>query len=206
MLGKRADSSSGVRPFLCNPPNLGDTFSFMHSEDDIHYALETAKVLREPDRRIDTFGETRFEFQLISELMDRSGEVRIRTGEFEAMRPRILRPASYNEVALEGFDPSARARFDKLVAKLKSEGKNLAFLQYGFQLKCGQVHEEVVHDNIDAVRERVLEDIRRTGNPARAIIEGVDDAWEICILKFFLEMVLRSHEINSFDFKRRGLI
>ncbi|MCX6866269.1 MAG: hypothetical protein NTV46_08655 [Verrucomicrobia bacterium] len=39
----------------------------MHSQDDIHYALETTRVLHEPDRRIDTFGETRFEFQLISE-------------------------------------------------------------------------------------------------------------------------------------------
>ena len=92
----------------------------MHSPDDIHYALETTKVLREPDRRIDTFGETRFEFQLISELMDRAGEVRIRTGSVEAMRPRILRPSAYNEVQLEGFDPSARARFDKLVEKLRA--------------------------------------------------------------------------------------
>ena len=49
----------------------------MHSQDDIQYALETTKVLREPDHRIMTFGETRFEFQLISELMDRVGEVRI---------------------------------------------------------------------------------------------------------------------------------
>ncbi len=56
------------------------------------------------------------------------------------------------------------------------------------------------------MRERVLEDIRRTGNPARAVIEGVDDAWEISILKFSFEMILRSHEINAFDFKRRGLI
>jgi hypothetical protein len=178
----------------------------MHSQDDIHYALETTKVLREPDRRIDTFGETRFEFQLISELMDRSGEVRIRTGEVEAMRPRILRPSAYHEVALDGFDPSTRARFEKLVDKLKSEGKNLAFLQYGFQFKRGEVHEEIVHDSMDAVRERVLEDIRRTGNPARAVIEGVDDAWEISILKFSFEMILRSHEINAFDFQRRGLI
>ncbi|MEY3898451.1 MAG: hypothetical protein RLZZ214_3973, partial [Verrucomicrobiota bacterium] len=146
----------GVRPFLCNPPDPGDTPLAMHSQDDIHYALETTKVLREPDRRIDTFGETRFEFQLISELMDRTGEVRIRTGEVEAMRPRILRPSSYNEVQLEGFDPSARARFDKLVQKLKSEGKDLAFLQYGFQFKRGQVHEEIIHDTMDAVRERVL--------------------------------------------------
>lgn len=195
-----------VRPFLCIVSELGDTFLSMHSQDDIHYALETTKVLREPDRRIDTFGETRFEFQLISELMDRTGEVRIRTGEVEAMRPRILRPSAYNEVQLDGFDPSARARFDQLVEKFRSEGRDLAFLQYGFQFKRGQVHEEIIHDSMDAVRERVMEDIRRTGNPSRAIIEGVDDAWEISILKFSFEMILRSHEINAFDFKRRGLI
>ena len=178
----------------------------MHSPDDIHYALETTKVLREPDRRIQTFGETRFEFQLISELMDRTGEVRIRTGEVEAMRPQIVVPAAYQEIQLDGFDPSARAKFDKLVEKLRAEGKDLAFLQYGFRFKRGQVHEEIVHDSIEAVRERVLEDIRKSGNPSRAIIEGVDDAWEISVLKFSFEMILRSHEINAFDFKRRGLI
>jgi len=178
----------------------------MHTPDNISYALETTKVLHEPDRRIDTFGETRFEFQLLSELMDRTDEVRIRTGEVQAMRPRILRPSAYREVELDGFDPSARARFDQLVKKLESEGKDLAFLQYGFQFKRGQVHEEIIHDNMDAVRGRVMEDLRRTGNPSRAIIEGVDDAWEISILKFSFEMILRSHEINAFDFKRRGLM
>lgn len=178
----------------------------MHSPDDIQYALETTKVLHEPDRRIDTFGETRFQFQLISESMDSVGEVKIRTGEIEAMRPRILRPSGYHEVQLDGFDSSARARFDKLVEKFREEGKDLAFLQYGFQFRRGNVHEEIIHDSLGAVRERALEDIRRTGNPALAIIEGVDDAWEISILKFSFEMILRSHEINAFDFKRRGLI
>lgn len=177
-----------------------------HSPDDIHYALETTRVLREPDRRIDTFGETRFQFQLLCELMDRAGEVRIRTGEVEAQRPRILRPEAYREIELEGFDPSARARFDKMVEKFRADGRDLAFLQYGFQFRRGEVHEEIIHDSIDAVRERVLEDIRRTGNPSLAIIEGVDDAWEISVLKFSFEMILRSHEINAFDFKRRGLI
>jgi hypothetical protein len=138
--------------------------------------------------------------------MDRVGEVRIRTGEVEAMRPRILRPFAYREVELDGFDPSARARFNKLVEKLEKEGKDLAFLQYGFRFRRGQVHEEILHDSLENVRERVLEDIRRTGNPSRAIIEGVDDAWEISVLKFSFEMILRSHEINAFDFKRRGLI
>ncbi len=178
----------------------------MHSQDNIHYALETTRVLREPDHRIQTFGETRFEFQLISELMDRVGEVRIRTGEVEAQRPRILRPEAFREIEFEGFNDSARARFEKMMEKFRAEGKDLAFLQYGFQFRRGEVHEEIVHDSMDAVRERVLEDIRRSGDPSRAVIEGVDDAWEVCILKFSFEMILRSHEINAFDFKRRGLI
>lgn len=178
----------------------------MHRPDDIQYALEMTRVLREPDHRIQTFGETRFEFQLISEPMDRAGEVRIRTGEVEAQRPRILRPEAYRDIELEGFDPSARARLSRLIEKLRAEGRDLAFLQYGFQFRRGEVHEELVHDPIEAVRERVLEDIRRSGNPARAVIEGVDDTWEVSILKFSFDMILRSHEINTFDFKRRGLI
>lgn len=197
---------SALSAFDCNAPDPGETPMPMHSQDDIHYALETTKVLREPDHRIETFGETRFEFQLISELMDRAGEIRIRTGEVEAQRPRIIRPDAYSEVELDGFDPSTRARFDKMVEKFRNEGRDLAFLQYGFQFRRGQVHEEIVHDSMDAVRERVLDEIRLSGNPARAVIEGVDDAWEISILKFSFEMIQRSHDINAFDFKRRGLI
>jgi hypothetical protein len=178
----------------------------MPSQDDIQYAMETTRVLHEPDHRIQTFGETRFEFQLLSEPMDQVGRVRIRTGEVEAMKPRILRPEPYREIELEGFDDNARARLDAMVEKMKSEGKNLAFLQYGFRFKRGAVNEEIIHDNIESVRARVLEDIRRTGNPSRAIIEGVDDTWEISILKFSFEMILHSHEINAFDLMRKGLI
>ncbi|MEY3395271.1 MAG: hypothetical protein RL346_1507 [Verrucomicrobiota bacterium] len=178
----------------------------MPSQDDIQYAMEATRVLHEPDHRIQTFGETRFEFQLLSEPMDQIGAVRIRTGEVEAMKPRILRPDAYREIELEGFDQHARRRFDALVEKLKAQGRDLAFLQYGFRFRRGAVNEELIHDSIEAVRDRVMEDIRRTGDPRRAIIEGVDDTWEISVLKFAFEMILRSHEINTFDLRRRGLI
>lgn len=178
----------------------------MPSQDDIQYAMETTRVLHEPDHRIQTFGETRFEFQLLSEPMDQVGKVRIRTGEVEAMKPRILRPEPYRDIELEGFDDDARARFDALVNKLREQGRDLAFLQYGFRFKRGTVSEELIEDPIEAVREKVLNDIRKTGNPSRAIIEGVDDTWEISLMKFSFEMILKSHEINAFDLKRKGLI
>lgn len=178
----------------------------MFTPDDIQYALESTRVLYEPDRRIDTFGATRFEFELVSELMDQAGVVRIRRGEMEAARPQILRPDPYQDVELEGFGDEARQRMGALIEKFRKEGHDLAFLQYGFQFRRGHVHEELVHDPIEAVRERVIAEARRVGNPMQAVIEGVDDTWEISLLKFSFEMILKSRAINMFDFKRRGLL
>ncbi|MGB6219784.1 hypothetical protein [Haloferula sp.] len=178
----------------------------MHSPDDIQYAMESTRVLLEPDRRIDTFGETRFEFLLLSELMDSAGKIRIRSGEVEALKPQIVRPDGYSEIELEGFTDKARERFDAMVEKMRAQGQDLAFLNYGFRFKRGQVNEEIVHDSLEVVRDRVMEAERIAGNPAKAVIEGVDDAWEVSIFKFSFEMILRSWAINRFDFQRRGLL
>lgn len=197
-----------VRPccFPCHPPIRGDLIIRMPSQDDIQYALESTRVLREPDHRIQTFGDTQFEFQMISELMDHAGRVRIRRGKVEAQRPQIIRPEPYREIELDGFDEESRGRLESMIESFRAQGHDLAFLKYGFCFRRGEVSEEIVHDGIDAVRDRVLEDIRRSGNPALAVIEGVDDTWEISLLKFSFEMILHSHRINAFDFKRRGLI
>jgi len=178
----------------------------MFTPDDIQYAMETTRVLHEPDRRIDTFGSTRFEFRVLSELMDRTGEVRIRTGEMEASRPLILRPEGMSGVDLEGFGPGSRERLDEMVERLRAQGQDLAFLQYGFQFRRGGVSEEIVHDSFEVVSSRVVEAARLAGNPMQAVISGVDDAWEVSILKFAFEMILKSRAINLFDFKRRGLL
>ena len=129
----------------------------MYSADDIQYALETTHVLYEPDRRIDTFGNTRFEFQLLSELMDSVGQVRIRSGEVEAQRPTIIRPEPYQEIEFEGFGDDAK-RFQEW---LHEKGQDVALMKYGFQFKRGEVREELLHDSLDDVRSRVVEDARR---------------------------------------------
>lgn len=172
-----------------------------HSPDTVQYALETTRVLYEPDRRIDTFGSTRFEFQLLSELMDSVDSVRIRTGEVEATKPQIISP--YNkEISAEGFGDNAQKLFDWL----EDKGQMPKILQYGFQFKRGEVSEELVHEPIADVRGRLIERAKREGRPMQTVIEGTDDAWEICLLRFAMEMISKSQEINIFDFKRKGMI
>lgn len=174
----------------------------MPHADDFQYAMETTQVLREPDRRIETFGSTRFEFEILTEPMDSVGKVKIRRGEVNAQKPQLIKPAGYSDIELEGFDPKVL----RVIEHFKEQGQDLSFLQYGFQFKRSEVSEEVIHDNLESVKEKALETVRRTGNPSLAVIEGVEDAWEVGVMKFTIEMIMKSAEINQFDFKRRGLI
>ncbi|MGD1978988.1 MAG: hypothetical protein PVJ98_06335 [Akkermansiaceae bacterium] len=174
----------------------------MLTPDQFQYAMETTRVLHEPARRIDTFGVTRFEFEVLSETMDRVDKVCVRRGEVEAQKPRLIKPEGFSDIELEGFDPKVL----QVIEHFQEQGIDLSFLQYGFQFKRSEVSSEVVHEKIETVRDRALESVRISGNPSLAIILGVDEAWEVGVMKFTLEMIMKSREINQFDFKRRGLL
>ncbi|MGB0992866.1 MAG: hypothetical protein ACPG32_10410 [Akkermansiaceae bacterium] len=172
-----------------------------HSPDSIQYAMETARILHEPDRRIDTFHATRFKFTMLSEPMDSIGQVRVRHGEIEAQKPQIIRPQGMGEVELEGFEEKAGEFLDWL----RQNDMEPVFFQYGFMFKRTSVNEELLHESMESVRGRVLDRVKDEGDPMLAIIEGADDAWEVCLLKFAIDMIGKSSDINAFDFKRKGL-
>lgn len=182
--------------------HLALRFAQMYSQDDIQYALEATEILVEPDRRIDTFGSTTFEYFLITELMDSVGQTRVREGVVHADRPTIIKPEAYAEIAFEGFGEQAEAFGDWL----RDNATDMSILKYGFSFRRDKVREDVVHETFESVRDRVLEKARVADNPLTAVIHGVDDAWEICLLKFTVEMIGKSQGINVFDFKRRGLL
>lgn len=172
-------------------------------EASVSYALQNTHILYVPDRRIDSFGDTRFNYRLICESMDEVGVCRIRSGWVEAARPRILRPADLRGLETEGFSADAERFFDWM----EQHGAKLqALFKYGFRFSRSEVMTETVHDDVRAVSERVTEEALHSGDPFRAVLRGVDDAWEISLLRFMTEMIQQSHEINIFDFRRRGLI
>ncbi len=171
------------------------------SPDDVSYAMENTVVVCEPDRLIDTFGTTSFRFHLLTEPMDSAGAVRIREGRMEADRPKILRPDGYDDFSFEGFGEQAEA-----FSQWFRQNGNSAFLQYGFQFVKSGFSEDLVHLPIEAVKDRIAEEIRSTGDPSRALIYGIDDAWEVSLIKFTIETIARSLRMNAFDFHRRGLL
>lgn len=165
--------------------------------------MRHTRVLYVPDRRIDSFGDTRFNFRLVTEPMDEVGVCRVRSGWVEACRPRILRPSDLRGIETEGFGADAARFFEWMEAQ---GARMRALFEYGFRFGRSDVQEELVHDPCQEVQDRVVKEALSSGDPFRAVIIGVDDAWEVSLLSFMLEMIQQSHEINIFDFQRRGLI
>jgi hypothetical protein len=170
--------------------------------DDFEYAIENTQVIVAPEQQIATFGSTSFHFYLISELMDRVDQVRVRNGRIQAERPQIVTPEHFRRLLLEGFGEKAQRYAEQLREKLR----DIAVLRYGFQFRKTDITEETIRDSLDAVISRTKRRVENAEQPLSAIIHGVDDAWEVCLLKFTIDMVERSAGGNLGELRNRGLI
>ncbi len=170
--------------------------------ESFFYALENTKTHVEPEGLIETFGSTAFDFVLVSELMDEVNRVRLRHGTLQAERPRLVAPQFYSRILLEGFGEQAREFADWV----EKHGEDLKFLRYGFQFTKTNLREEIVSGGLERTVERAVQEARSTGDHRRAVIEGIDDAWEVSLLKLAVETARRSAGGNLDEWKKRGLL
>jgi hypothetical protein len=166
------------------------------------YALENSKTHVEPTGLIETFGSTVFDFVLVSELMDEVDRVRLRHGTLQAERPRIVTPEHYAKIALEGFGEKAREFADWV----ERHGEDLTFLRYGFQFTKSNLREEVVSGHLETIIAEATREARHAEGSRRAVIESVDDGWEVSLLKLAVETARRSAGGNMDEWKKRGLL
>ena len=170
--------------------------------ENFQYALENTKTHVEPSGLIETFGSTAFEFVLVSELMDEVNRVRLRRGTLQAERPRIVAPQHFAKIMLEGFGEKAREFADWL----QEFGGDLQFLRYGFQFRKNDLQEEIVSGELGRVVERMVREAKQGGDGRRAVVESVDDGWEVSLLKLAFDTAKRSAGGNVDEWKKRGLI
>jgi hypothetical protein len=173
----------------------------MIKADDFQYALENTRVVVAPSRAIETFGQTSFRFRLVTEPMDEIGTVRLRKGMIHAERPRLLAPQYVSRLLLEGFGERAQG-----FAGWIEEQKDFHILRYGFTLKKTDLSEQLFKEPKEEFLLKLQDDLRREDDPLNVLIEGIDDSWEVCLMKFTMDMIQRSSGENVAEWKRRGLI
>ena len=168
---------------------------------DFWYAVSNTEIVSMPTRTIETFGATLLNYHMISELMDSVDKVRVREGRIQAYRPQILTPDSYEQDMLEGFGEEA----EKYVDWMNQNRVDMRVLQYGFKIRKEQFSEEIISDSLTAVTERVKEDINDRDDQFSAVVVGVDEPWEVCLVKLMIEVVKTSIPSNIADMEKKNL-
>lgn len=168
----------------------------MEIDEKIQYAIEHTQVVRPPSQRLATFGTTNVYYYLVCELMDTVNV--IREGRVIASRPRIVTPSYL--INLEGFSGQARRFFEMLAEKYPQE----AGVYYSY--KNEPLEMNVASESTNEVIDKLSRRIEERGDRLCAIIRGVEESWDVSLLKFTFELTRSSVNSNLAEFKGRGLL
>ena len=168
-------------------------------EFDRWYAAKSARFLVEPSHRLETFGNTLVNYHLVSELDDHPGKVRVREGRLEAHQPLVISP-HFQETEFEGLGDEAREYFNFL----KENEEHLRILRYGYHLKSDNFSEQIVTDRLSVVAERVKKSVIDSGDKFAAVIQCVDEPWDVALVELWLREVKRSASGHISDLQKNG--
>jgi hypothetical protein len=170
----------------------------------IREAVQQTEILRTPKQNLTTFGTTNIYYYLVTEpayaeLAPNTRETVVREGRVIAEKPRIVTP--YYLSSLEGFSDNAQRYFGYLI---KTFGHSVPGLLYAYRNEPKEMN--IVSDNLLSVVAKLNEGINKRGDPLTTIIKGMDEMWDIALIKFIFEMTQRSVGDNIRQMGARGLL
>ena len=168
----------------------------MGADERIQYAIEHTEVVRSPQQRLATFGSTNIYYYLVTELAEWVNVVR--EGRVIAAKPKIVTPSYL--INLEGFSLQAR-RFIEMMAERDPHEPGIV---YTYKNEPGEMN--VVSESVGAIVDKINRQIDSQRDPLTAIIKGVEELWDVSLLKFTYELTRSSVSSNVAELERSGLL
>ncbi len=179
----------------------------MDNWERIKHALEETEVLKSADKLISTSKDTTLHYYVLTEpvylevFKGEGPETRIREGEIAWEKPKLLTPGYILE--MEGFSNEAREAF-KILAR---NNPDLAGLLYKMRYKKESIRSTTISKNIEQTFHRIESEIEDNDKELTAIIKGVDDLWDVSLMKFVQELIVRSaYESQIPDYTNQGML
>jgi len=169
---------------------------------DFWYAVNNTEIVLMPNSPLETFGVTNLHYHMVSELMDTVNQVRVREGTIQSHRPQIITPAYYESEIAEGFGEQAK----QYVEWLRQHARDLRILQYGFKVQKTELNEHIISGTPPAIIEQVKKRIAEKDDKLAGVIYGVDQPWDVCLIKFMVDVIRQSAPVNFQELHRRHLL
>lgn len=178
----------------------------MEIDSRIQYAIEHTELVRPPKQNLATFGITDIYYYLLtqplySEMLDSKGEEEtvVREGRVVAERPKIVTPY-YLMNLFEGFE-HGREYAEYLV---RHYGSSEPGLLYRYRNEPGEIN--ILSSPMGSVIDNLNHRIDSGGNHLVTIIKGIDQMWDVSLMKFIYDMTQRSLTGNVMELGMRGLL
>ncbi len=168
----------------------------MEIDEKISYAIENTRIIKPPRQSLATFGSTNVYYYIITELMESANVVR--EGRVVASKPKIVTPSYL--INMEGFSGSAR-RYIELMAEQNPYEPSIF---YSYKNEPGDMN--VVSGPSEQVVEKVRKVIEEKNDPLSAIIKGVEEMWDVSLMKFTFELTRHSVSTNVSEMQRNGML
>ena len=178
----------------------------MNDKERIIHALENTEILRHPKQSLSTFGVTNMYYYIVTEpaYTDLAGghgeaETVVREGRVRAEKPQIVTPY-YLLNLFEGFEHGMEyARY-----MVEKYGPNEPGLIYHYKNEPREMN--IMSSSLETIVARLNERVDKSGDPLSVIIKGVDEMWDISLMKFIHEVPGNSLRNNISELGSRRLL
>lgn len=172
----------------------------------IEDAVRNTRVVRPPQQALATFGETIIKYHLISNpvysdlnLPGQKDETVVRDGIVRAERPQVVTP--YYLSRLEGFSENASRYLQYL---MREYGPSAPGLLYTYKNEPAGM--SFVSGRSEEVAARLMDSLDQEKRALEAVIHGVDELWDVSLMKFIFELTNSSARSNFNELKSMGLL
>jgi hypothetical protein len=167
-------------------------------------AIEQTWVVRYPRQRLATFGTTNISYYVVTkpiyEEQDASKqEGVVRTGRVMAERPAVVTPTY--AMNLKGFSPEA---YEYISDVARQSGANSPGILYQYKNEAGKM--DIVGGVPSEIAHRISTDLDNRNEDMSVVMVGVDELWDVALLKFIYEFTSSSVAGNIQEFQTRGLL
>ncbi|TDO94376.1 hypothetical protein DFR79_10354 [Halanaerobium saccharolyticum] len=179
----------------------------MKDKQRIKEVLENTEILLEPDDLISTEHDTTLHYYVLSkpyyldEFPEEGPETKVREGKITWEKPKLLTPDYM--INMSGFSGEAKDAM-QIIAQ---ENPDLAGLLYKMNYKKQSISTFTIAREIEAAEAEIREDIDEDDSSLTVIIKGVDELWDVSLMKFIQTLMLKSaYKSQLPDYEEKGFL
>jgi len=170
----------------------------MNISNQISDIIRKTRILRSPRRHVATFGNSVFNYNLVTSSSPAEPRSTLRTGRVTAERPRIITPQSFIS-RFEGFGDGS-GEWERLFLEHFQEAFRGLEYVYRNQLLQTLPHQMRALD----LARNIQQKLDRREASQTAVICGPENGWQVSLMKFISEETSHSFPTNVRELEERG--